>query len=228
MPRPTRRNPQQQQSTKEKENTASGTLASEHRTQLRTLRSHTRRSLQPSATPEKTPSPGKPSATLGDPSSAATGGVPMDFALVYHTPKPLSPRYGRRISYGSPAGRRISLGSSSGGGAVFDGLIDGFSPIKAGPPPPEEGDLGALVSVDLEKEYSRFSAVGSKRRRGYLADKEVDQDGMEKMGEVDEADSDEKDSGGEDDDDDDSDEFDIDRIVAARRTRRDASGQKAA
>ncbi|KAJ1643667.1 hypothetical protein LPJ64_004575 [Coemansia asiatica] len=208
MPRPTRR--QQQKQVKENSSRSTTTATTDvHHSRL--LRSHTRHSSQQQQQPslEKTPSPAKPSIMSNSPLS--------DFPLP-HTPKPLSPRYGRRISHGSPAGRRISLG---GAGSVFDGLIDGFSPIKAGPPPPqEEQDLSDLVSVDLEKEYSRFAGV---RKRPSTGDKSVTGTVVddEKV-DLDEMDTNNHGSIDDDEDDESSGEFDIDKLVAAGRNQRSA------
>ncbi|KAJ1880951.1 hypothetical protein H4R99_001489 [Coemansia sp. RSA 1722] len=124
--------------------------------------------------------------------------------LLPHTPKPLSPRYGRRISnHGSPASRRLSLM----GGTVFDGLIDGFSPIKAGPPPKEELEMRGLVAVDLEKEYARVSTnglecVGEGNGSGTGSVIDQQQQQQQEDGDAD-----------EDEDDESSGEFDIDQMV---------------
>ncbi|KAJ2236337.1 hypothetical protein IWW45_001880 [Coemansia sp. RSA 485] len=148
--------------------------------------------------------------------------------LLPHTPKPLSPRYGRRISnHGSPASRRLSFM----GGAVFDGLIDGFSPIKAGPPPKEEElEMGGLVAVDLEKEYARVSTnglqcvgEGNRSDTGSVIDQQKQQQQQQQQQQQEDGDV------GEDDDEDDesSGEFDIDQIVVTAAASGGGGGGRA-
>ncbi|KAJ1719273.1 hypothetical protein LPJ53_005936 [Coemansia erecta] len=111
-----------------------------------------------------------------------------------HSPKPGTPKYGRRTSLGSPARRSLVFATPSparlgtNATTLFDDLVDSFSPIKRGPPPDDEDADDDLVSVDLDAvpEYS---------------DHDQDEDGQDRN------------------DNDDSDEFDIDRIVGAGSTR---------
>ncbi|KAJ2784447.1 hypothetical protein GGI15_002248 [Coemansia interrupta] len=111
-----------------------------------------------------------------------------------HSPKPGTPKYGRRTSLGSPARRSLVFATPSparlshNATALFDDLVDNFSPIKRGPPPDDEDADDDLVSVDLDAvpEYS-----------------DHDGDRNEKTPDAN----------------DDSDEFDIDRIVGAGSTR---------
>ncbi|KAJ2242495.1 hypothetical protein GGI13_006940, partial [Coemansia sp. RSA 455] len=75
------------------------------------------------------------------------------------SPKVTTPRYGRRISSGGIGGhpRRLTFGNngrrtSGASDMVFDGLIDGFSPIKRNAPPEtldfdEEEDLPQAEDV---------------------------------------------------------------------------------
>ncbi|KAJ1844560.1 hypothetical protein LPJ73_005131 [Coemansia sp. RSA 2703] len=112
-----------------------------------------------------------------------------------HSPKPGTPKYGRRTSLGSPARRSLVFATPSparlGNNAsalLFDDLVDSFSPIKRGPPPLDEDVDEDLVSVDLDAvpEYS---------------------------------DQEDHDSAVLLNDNDDSEDFDIDRIVGAASTR---------
>ncbi|KAJ2639279.1 hypothetical protein GGF44_002694 [Coemansia sp. RSA 1694] len=133
------------------------------------------------------------------------------------SPKIVTPRYGRRISSGGGVGRyqrRLTFDTDVGGGGrrtsgasdlVFDGLLDGFSPIKRNAPPEtldfdeEEDDLpqadDVVLAMPPQQQQPPPSVV--------VASKEEDE---EKVASA-------------DDDESDSELFDIDALLVAGRHR---------